>query len=104
MPRMMDKIILNDSNFQADAFSLRRAFEVSHLVSEEIIGIGKTVSPVAGDGIVGNDLLKRDAEAHLSEQESICEAIHSAMADAITRQRALNEKRRKWLDTELDSL
>jgi len=94
MPRVPDKIIINCSVFDADAYSMHSAFEDGEKLSAEIMEIG-------GGKAKGNLLLKEDADEHLAKQEAICSALDTGMADCIKRQRALNDKRRKWLDTKL---
>jgi len=94
MPRVPDKIIINCSVFDADANSMHSAFEDGEKLSAEIMEIGSGKAK-------GNLLLKEDADQHLAEQEAICADLDTAMADCIKRQRELNDKRRKWLDTKL---
>jgi hypothetical protein len=94
MPRVPDKIIINCSVFDADAYSMYSAFEDGEKLSAEIMEVG-------GGKAKGNLLLKEDADQHLAEQEAICKDLDMAMANCIKRQRALNDARRKWLDTKL---
>jgi len=82
---------------------MHKAFEGGELLGDEIVAIGESLKPLSG-GIIGNKLLKADADLHLPEQESICADSRKAMADLIARQRKLNDTRRKWLDGELDKL
>jgi hypothetical protein len=93
MPALPDKVILDKLDFDADSYSLLCAFLGAEQLGDEIV--------VAGGGLMNNNLLKEDASLHLTEQENICSDIRKAMADSIKRQRALNDKRRKWLDTKL---
>jgi hypothetical protein len=93
MPALPDKVILDKLDFDADSYSLLCAFKGAKQLGDEIVE--------AGGGLLNNNLLKEDASLHLVEQESICADIRKAMADSIKRQRALNDKRRKWLDTKL---
>jgi hypothetical protein len=81
----------------ADAYAMIKAFRAGKKLSKEIKKLG-------GGQIKGNELLKADAFEHLAEQEDICLKLDTAMGDCITRQRALNDKRRKWIDTQLDAL
>lgn len=96
MPQVIDKIRMNSGDFSGDSNSMLVAFEAGEKLSEEIVNIG--------GGIVGNALLKTDGDLHLAEQEAICADLDKIMADCIRRQRALNNKRRKWLDSEIDKL
>jgi hypothetical protein len=94
MPQVINKIRINSGDFAGDAKSMKEAFANGLDLGEELIEIG-------GGTIVGNPLVKEDGKLHLAEQESICEDLDKAMCDAIMRQRALNNKRRLWLDTKL---
>lgn len=94
MPAVINKIRLNSGDFAGDAKCMKEAFKNGDALGEEIIEIG-------GGEIVGNSLILEDGKLHLAEQEAICADLDKAMADAITRQRALNNKRRQWLDTKL---
>lgn len=93
-PQIINKIRLNDSGFNADAFSMLSAFEVAKK-------LGKEAQEIGGGGLKGNTLIKEDGHLHLAEQEAICADLDAMMEDCIKRQRALNDKRRRWLDTKL---
>jgi hypothetical protein len=103
MPRTPNKVLIDELDFEADSIAMHRAFESASLIGDEIIKIGELLNPGSG-GIIGNTILKRDADMHLTEQEDICTEIRKALAHSVTRQRALNDKRRKFLDAELDKL
>lgn len=94
MPQVIDKIRQNSGDFAGDAKSLKNAFRFGLDLGLEMIEIG-------GDCIAGNLVVIEDGKLHLAEQEAICADLDKAMADAITRQRGLNNKRRLWLDTQL---
>jgi len=93
-PQVINKIRQNSGDFAGDAKALKEAFKNGDLLGDEIIQVG-------GGTIVGNPLVLEDGSLHLAEQEAICDALDKAMTKAITRQRALNNKRRMWLDTKL---
>jgi hypothetical protein len=93
-PEVINKIRLNGPDFDADAYSMLSAFEVAAELGKEVIELG-------GGHLKGNALIKEDGLLHLAEQEAICADLDAVMEDCIKRQRALNDKRRKWLDTKL---
>lgn len=93
-PGVINKIRLNNGDFVGDSKAMKSAFANGEKLGKEIIEVG-------GGCIKGNPLIKEDSKLHLHEQEAICADLDKAMTDCITRQRALNEKRRQWLDTKL---
>jgi hypothetical protein len=103
MPRLPNKEVIDDIHFGADAFVMHQAFAAGKKIDAELIDLGETLKPGSG-GIIGNELLKKDAHLHLPEQESICNDLHKFMAGISERQWKLVETRRKWLDGELDGL
>jgi len=94
MPQVINKIRLNCKTFDADAVAMHNAFEGGEDLGKELIELG-------GGHLKGNTLIKEDGQLHLAEQEAICLDLDTAMADCVKRQRDLNDKRRKWLDTKL---
>lgn len=94
MPQVINKIRINSGDFAGDSKAMKEAFNNGALLGDEIIEVG-------GGEIVGNALILEDGALHLVEQEAICHALDKAMAECIKRQRALNNKRRLWLDSKL---
>jgi hypothetical protein len=93
-PQVVNKIRQNSGDFAGDSKAMKEAFKNGEILGDEIIEIG-------GGLLAGNPLIIEDGKLHLAEQEKICADLDKAMTDAITRQRALNNKRRQWLDTKL---
>lgn len=91
MPRVIDKLLLNHRNADADAYTLDSAFEAGIVIAKEFEQFDSQHPGLAN-------------KAHrlfTPQQEAICEAHAKYMADSIAAQRKLNDDMRRWLDNQL---
>lgn len=86
MPGVRDKIIINDSQFEAGAQTMRKALEAAQLLATEAEHAGKQ---------------KECHQAFTAKQEAVCEKLDKAVNKAVADQWALVDEMRRWLDGEL---
>lgn len=94
MPLLPDKVEMNTWGIAGMSKAIAHAMKSASYLGYEVIELG-------GGTIHGNKLLAEDAKLFLAEQENLCAAIDKAMMEFYIGQNALNEKRRKWLDSQI---
>jgi hypothetical protein len=86
MPGVRDKILIDGDSEIGGHVAIMMAFKSAKRLTKEM---------------QKNKLLAKAQPLFLAEQESICNNLRAARAEALRRQDALNEKMSKWLDDEL---